>query len=97
MQGIAVHDFWGACYVVPRVLVCVVDIVQQELACVEGLVGGAYRSGTVVGAVLQADIVEAVLPDPFEVAAAPVTADKEDFPVGAGEYAAYLLHVAVVV
>lgn len=52
MQGIAVHDFWDACYVVPRVLVCVVDIVQQELACVEGLVGGAYRSGTAAGAVL---------------------------------------------
>ena len=97
MQGIAVHDFWDACYVVPRVLVCVVDIVQHELACVEGLVGGAYRSGTVVGAVLQADVVEAVLQDPFEVAAAPVTADKEDFSVGAGEYMAYLLHVAVVV
>ena len=63
----------------------------------EGLVGGAYRSGTVVGAVLQADVVEAVLPDPFEVAAAPVAADKEDFSVGAGEYAAYLLHIAVVV
>lgn len=31
------------------------------------------------------------------MAAAPVAADKEDFPVGAGEYAAYLLHVAVVV
>lgn len=63
----------------------------------ECLVGGAYRSGTAAGAVLQADVVEVVLPDPFEVAAAPVTADKEDFPVGAGEYTAYLLHVAVVV
>lgn len=52
VQGIAVHDFWDACYVVPRVLVCVVDIVQQELACVEGLVGGAYCSGTAAGAVL---------------------------------------------
>ena len=97
MQGIAVHYFWGACNVVPRVLVCVVDIVQQELTCVEGLVGGAYCSGTAVGAVLQADVVEAMLPDPFEVAAAPVAADKEDFSVGAGEYMAYLLHVAVVV
>ena len=63
----------------------------------EGLVGGAYCSGTAVGAVLQADVVEVVLPDPFEVAAAPVAADKEDFSVGAGEYMAYLLHVAVVV
>lgn len=97
MQGIAVHDFWGACNVVPRVLVCVVDIVQQEPAYVEGLVGWTYCSWAVVGAVLQADVVEVVLQDPFEVAAAPVTADKEDFPVGAGEYAAYLFHVAVVV
>ena len=97
MQGIAVHDFWGACYVVPRVLVCVVDIVQQEHACVEGLVGGAYCSGTAVGAVLQADVVEVVLQNLFEVAGATIAAYQEDFSVGAGEYAAYLLHVAVVV
>lgn len=63
----------------------------------ECLVGGAYRSGTAAGAVLQADVVEAVLPDPFEMAGATIAAHQEDFSVGAGEYTAYLLHVAVVV
>lgn len=33
LQCVAVHDFWGACNIVPHVLVRVLDVIQKEFAC----------------------------------------------------------------